>query len=486
MESKQGLKTTVLSNMMWKFGERIIAQTVAFVVSLVLARILLPSDYGVVAMLNVFIIIANTFATSGIGASLIQKKDADHLDFSSMFYVSIVFSAVLYLILFVAAPYIAEFYHQPLLCSVLRGLALKLPIASITCVQQAYVARHMIFKKFFWATLGGTIVSAVVGIGMAMNGFGAWALVAQQLTNAIIDMTILFLTVNWRPRWEFSFSRAKRLYSYGWKLLLSSLLHNVYVQLKQLFVGRVYTSADLAYMNRGEHFPGLIITNINASLDSVLFPAMSQKQNEPEQLKQVVRRSIKTSSFVIWPLMVGLAVIAEPLIRLLITDKWLPAVPFLRISCLVQAFLPIHTANLQAIKAKGRSDIFLKLEIAKKTFGIAAIIIAVRISVMAVAYAVLIQTIFAAVLNTYPNTKLLGYKYHEQIRDLLPSMSLAAVTGVLVYFMNYIPVPDLLKMIMQVIVGGVVYIGLALMFRIDSIAYILDTVKPYFEKIKRK
>lgn len=301
-----------------------------------------------------FIVIADT------------EKNADELDFSSMFYFSIAFSLVIYGIVYFAAPYIGKFYNSTELILVLRIMALQIIIAAIKNVQGAYVSRHMKFKKFFFSTLGGTLFSGAIGIIMALKGAGVWALVVQYLSNSIIDTTILFFTVKWKPKLMFSLSRVKTLYSYGWKLLGASLLDTTYNQLRALIIGKLYSSADLAYYNRGRNFPMLITNNINASIDSVLFPAISSQQDERAQLKEMVRRSIKTSSYILWPMLIGLATGGDTLIRLLLTDKWVECVPFLQIACVSYMFMPIHTANLQAIKATGRSGLFFKMQIKKK------------------------------------------------------------------------------------------------------------------------
>ena len=383
----------VFSNFIWRFAERCGAQGVTFVVSIVLARLLDPSVYGTVALVTVFTTIMQVFVDSGMGSALIQKKDADDLDFSSVFYFNIMMCSVLYLIMFVAAPFIAAFYKTPELTPVVRVLSLILIISGVKNVQQAYVSKNMLFKKFFFSTLGGTIGAAIVGITMAYLGFGVWALVAQMLFNTAVDTTILWITVKWRPKKMFSLQRLKGLFSYGWKLLVSSLIDTVYNDLRQLIIGKIYSKSDLAQYNQGKKFPALIVTNINTSIDSVLLPTMSKAQDSANTVKNMTRRAIKTSTYLMMPFMVGLAVCAEPLVRLIITEKWLPCVPFLRIFCFTYAFYPIHTANLNAIKAMGRSDLFLKLEIVKKIVGLAAILSTMWISVMAMAYSLLFTSV---------------------------------------------------------------------------------------------
>ena len=353
-------------NFIWRFAERCGAQLVSFLVSVVLARILAPEDYGTIALVTVFTAILQVFVDSGLGTALIQKKDADDLDFSSVFYFNFAMCLLLYAGMFIAAPYIAIFYEDMTLTPVIRVLSLTIVISGVKGIQQAYVSRNMLFKRFFFSTIGGTVFSAFLGIGLAYAGYGVWALVAQQLSNTIIDTLILWITVKWRPQKEFSWKRLRTLFSYGWKLLASSLLDTVYNNLRNLIIGKMYSSADLAYYNQGDKFPKIIVTNINTSIDSVLLPTMSNEQDDRKRIKSMTRRAIKTSTYVMAPLMMGLAFCAESIVKIVLTDKWMPCVPFLRLFCISYMFWPVHTANLNAIKAMGRSDWFLKLEIVKK------------------------------------------------------------------------------------------------------------------------
>ena len=355
-----------IQNFIWRFLERCGAQGVTFIVSIVLARLLDPSLYGTIALVTVFTTIMQVFVDSGMGNALIQKKDADDLDFSSVFWFNLCMCIILYILMYISAPLIAAFYKTPELTPIVRVLSLILIISGVKNVQQAYVSRNMLFKRFFFSTLGGTIGAAIVGITMACYGFGVWALVAQMLFNATVDTIILWITVKWRPKKQFSIKRLKQLFSFGWKLLLSSLLDTIYNDLRQLIIGKIYSKDDLAQYNQGKKFPQLIVTNINTSIDSVLLPTMSKAQDNPQVVKSMTSRAIKISTYIMMPFMVGIAVCAEPLVRFVLTDKWLPCILFLRIFCITFAFYPIHTANLNAIKAMGRSDLFLILEIIKK------------------------------------------------------------------------------------------------------------------------
>ncbi len=476
----------IFSNLIWRFLERSGAQFVSFIVSLVLARILMPEDYGTIALITVFTTILQVFVDSGLGNALIQKKDADDLDFSTVFFANIVFCTVLYALMFVAAPAISRFYGDMFMVSYIRVLSLTVLISGIKNVQQAYVSRHMMFKKFFFSTLGGTVLAGIIGIVMALNKMGVWALVAQQVINMTIDTIILWITVKWKPHLKFSFSRMKGLFSFGWKLLVSSLIDSIYNDLRQLIIGKMYSSADLAYYNKAKQFPNLIVTNINTSIDSVLLPAMSNVQDNKEHVKSMTRRSIKTSIYVMAPLMMGMAFAAKPIISLLLTDKWLLCVPFVRIFCITYMFYPIHTANLNAMKAMGRSDLFLKLEIIKKVFGLVLLLSTMWFGIMAMAYSLLVSSLFGQIINSWPNRKLLNYGYLEQLKDILPGIGLAVVMGSCIYFVGLFPLPIILILIIQVVSGALIYITLSAALHLESFEYLLKILKNNFKKIIKK
>lgn len=476
----------VMSNFIWRLAERFGAQGVAFVVSIVLARLLAPEAYGTIALVTVFIQILNVFIDSGFGNALIQKKDADDLDFSTVFYFNIAICVLLYLGMFLAAPLIAKFYNDASLISVVRVLSLTLVISGVKNVQQAYVSRTMQFRRFFFATLGGTIGAAVIGIAMAYFGFGVWALVAQQIFNATVDTLILWITVRWRPKWMFSWQRLKGLFSFGWKLLASSLLDTVYNDLRQLIIGKMYTKTDLAQYNRGKQLPDLLVNNIDTSINSVLLPAMSQVQDNPERVKNMTRRAMKTSTYVIAPVMMGLAFTAESVIHLVLTEKWLPCVPFLRIFCITYMFYPVNTTNLNAIKAMGRSDLFLKLETIKKVIGLIVLLGTMWFGVMAMAYSLLFTSITSQIINSWPNKKLLDYSYPEQIRDILPGILLAVFMGCCVYPVKWIGFSDLLTLFIQVVMGACIYIGGSALLKLEGFRYLWEQLKPVWRKIGKK
>ena len=482
MEKKTGEGTLI--GLLWRFAERTGTQGVQFIVSIVLARLLAPEDYGTISLVTVFTTILQVFVDSGLGTALIQKKDADDLDFSSVFYFNFVVCLVLYAGMFVAAPYIAIFYNDPTLTPVVRALCLTVVVAGVRGIQQSYVSRHLMFKRFFFATLGGTIASALIGVAMAYMGYGVWALVAQQLSNVAVGTVILWVTVKWRPKLMFSWQRLNGLLSFGWKLLASALLDTVYMNLRNLIIGKMYSSADLAYYNQGDKFPKVIVTNINTSIDSVLLPTMSNVQEDHARVKSMTRRSIKTSTYIMAPLMMGLAFCAEPIVRLVLTDKWLPCVPYLQIFCITYMFYPIHTANLNAIKAMGRSDLFLKLEVAKKTIGMILLVSTMWFGVMAMACSLLFSTVTSMIINSWPNKKLLNYSFREQIQDILPAILIALLMGAAVYAISLFRLPDIAIIFIQIPLGAMLYIVFSIMFKLEEWDYLKRLMLNFVAKAK--
>lgn len=480
------MNNRIISNFIWRFAERVGAQLVAFIVSIVLARILDPQAYGTVALITVITTILQVFVDSGLGNALIQKKDADNLDFSTLFFTNLIFCSFIYVCLFLASPHIAVFYKDAALTPYIRVLGLTVLISGIKNVQQAYVSRHMLFKKFFYSTLGGTILAGVIGVTMALQGAGVWVLIVQQVINLAVDTTILWITVKWRPELQFSFERLKGLFNFGWKLLVSSLIDTVYTNVRQLIIGRIYSSTDLAQYNRGRQFPNLIVQNVNTSIDSVLLPAMSNEQDDKERVKSMTRRSIKVSTYIMAPLMVGLACVGEPLVRFILTEKWLPSVFFMRIFCITFMFYPIHTANLNAIKAMGRSDLFLKLEVIKKCVGMVALFTTMWISVEAMAYSLLATTIINQIVNSWPNKKLLEYGYIQQILDIIPGIFLAIFMGVCIYPIQWFDMPDFMKLALQCVAGVLIYVTGSVVFKLDSFNYLWNIIKSYINRKKEQ
>ena len=474
----------VITNFLWRFLERVGAQGVEFVVSIVLARLLAPELFGQIALIMVFTSILSVFIDSGFGSALIQKKDADDLDFSTVFWFNLSMCLVIYGLMFLAAPGIARFYKMPDLVAPIRVISLTLVVSGVKNVQMSYVSRTLQFKRFFFATLGGTLGAAVLGIWLAYRGYGIWALVAQYLFNNTVDTIILWLTVKWRPKLMFSLDRLKIMFNFGWKLLASSLLDTVYTRLRALVIGKMYTASSLAFYEKGASFPRTIVTNIDSSISSVLFPVMSAAQEDRLTVRNMTRRAILTSSYIMWPMMMGLAACAEPLVRLLLTDKWLPCVPFLRIFCIVYAFRPIHTANLNAVRAMGRSDIFLKLEIWKKVVGLTLMLISMWFGVLAMAYSMLVGSVASQLINASPNKKLLEYSYRQQLMDILPSLALSAVMFFAVWSVQLLKLGVVPTLLLQIPLGVVIYLSGSALFKMEGFNYVLQIARKFLNRNK--
>lgn len=477
------LKKQTITGAFWKLGERAGTQIMSFVVSILLARRLLPEDFAIIALVIVFMTICDKITISGFATALIQKKDADNLDFSTVFFFSIVVSLILYLVLFFSAPYIASFYSKfnyELLIWVIRIMGLRLMVIAVNSVQHAYVSRTMQFRRFFWSTSISTLIAGTLGVCMAYSGCGVWALVTQFLAGSILEASILWFTVRWRPNFTFSWHRLKSLFSYGWKLFVASLIKILYNDLRSLIIGKVYTPNDLAFYNRGQSFPQLADSNISGTIDAVLFPAISKKQNSKDEMLSMLRRAIRTSSFIIMPILATLAIVSASLIEILLTSIWLPSVIYMQILCFAYFFSPIELENLQAIKAIGRSDVVLKLEIIKKTVGLTILIISIPFGVNIIAVGMVISSLFSAIVNAIPNKKFLGYSIKMQFKDVMPQLFLSTLIFIIMtlFFPSHI-FSKWTNLILQTSICAIFYLAAAKLLKLDSLQYIVKTVKSF-------
>ncbi len=468
--TEKEMNNKVVKGLFWKLLENGGAQAVQFVVAILLARLLTPAEYGVVGIIMIFITIANVFVQSGFSTALVQKKNADASDFSSVCYFELVLSVVLYGALYVAAPYIADFYAIAELKEIVRVLAVVLFPGAVISVQTAYVSRKLEFKGLFLSTLAASLISGAVSIGMAMAGYGVWAMVGQQIIYYFALMTVLFFTVSWKPAKAFSFEKLRSLFAFGWKLLCASLLDTVFNNLYGLLIGKIYNEELLGSYNRGEQFPKLIATNLGAAIQAVLLPAFSAKQDHMQEVKKMVRKAIQMSSFVVLPMLLGLFAVADTLVLVLLGEQWLVCVPFLRITCITYCFWPIHITNLQAINAVGRSDIFLKLEVVKKGLSVVALLIGMQFDVYVMVSIKAFQDFLCTFVNAAPNKKLLGYSIFDQWKDVMPpavlSIIMCAVVMAAGSWLAFLPL--VVRLLAQILIGVVVYAALAAMCRLES------------------
>lgn len=458
----------------WSYGERFLAQFVSFIVSIVLSRLITPEEFGLVSLVMIFIGICNVFVTNGLGTGLIQKKNADEIDFSTVFWMSLVLSIIIYIILFIIAPYLEYYLRYSKINKIIRILGIRIIIASVNTIQHAYVSRNMIFKKFFFSTLFGTIISAFIGIILAINGFGVWALVIQYLTNTTIDTLFLAMTINWHPKLMFKVERVKYFFEFGWKVLVASLIENLYTNLRSFIISKRYSTSELAYYNKGTQFPLLIVSNINSSIITVLFPALSMKQDERENMRIMVKKSVELSSFLLSPLLIGMIIVAKSLVLIILTEKWIKCIPYIYIFSFAYLFMPIHAINAQAIKATGHSEISLKIEIIKKIIGISIIILTIIYynTPKALAVSFLLYSIIALIINSWPGKELYNYKCIEQIKDVFKPLILSCIMGCIIFQFSFFINNKVLLIFVQVISGLIIYYILSKVFRIPGMLYI--------------
>lgn len=471
------IKRKTASGFAYKFAERAGAQGINFLVQILLARILMPEEYGVIALVTVFITICDVFVTYGFGNSLVVNKDSDSIDFSTCFYFGLCLAVVIYAIIFFGAPLIADFYNKQQLIPIVRVMGLRLPIAAANSVQHAYVQKHMWFKKFFYATLIGTVVSGIVAVIMAYAGFGVWALVEQYLGNVLIDTVCLWIIVGWRPTREFSLERLKKIYNYGWKILAVGLIDTLYGQLRNLIIGKKYSSEDLAYYNKGYHFPSFGMRLIEPTVNTVLFPALSQSKDNQKQMMDITRKVMMASTFIISPIMVGLAVIAKPLVIVLLTEKWLPCVIYLQIGCLANLFRPNQFINNCVVRASGNSALLLKLDILKKAIGLVILLISMNYGVFWIAFSLVFVYFISMVINIAPNRSILNYGYMAQAKDFIKNLIPAFIMGACVYPISFLGLKPIITLVFQIIAGVIVYWGIAVVTKNESYRTTLNFAK---------
>ncbi|MBQ5810622.1 MAG: lipopolysaccharide biosynthesis protein [Clostridia bacterium] len=478
-ENSANLKSKAFGGAFWSFSERVGAQLVSMVVTIVLARLLMPDDYAVVGIVTIFFTVANVLISGGLNTALIQKKDSTPIDFSTILITSLGVSLFIYLLLFFTSPLIADIYGIALLVPVIRVMGVVLIINAYKSILTAYIANTMQFKKMFTATISATLVSAAVGIAMAAAGCGVWALVAQQMINAAVGTAALFISTKFRVPFIFSKKSFKELFGYGWKIFVSSLISVIYDEINPLIVGLKFTAADLSFYTKGKSFPSMLNTTIGSTLSTVLFPVMSKVQDDKESLLAITRRYIQVASYLVFPLMCGFFAVSESFVALLLTEKWMPAVPFIQIFCISYMFDVINVGNLQTIKAIGRSDISLIMEIAKKSSYFAVILAFVFFSpspqVLAVSSIVCVMV--ALIINTIPNRKLIGYRLRYQLADILPNFMIAVAMGAAVWAMNALPISPLALLPMQIVAGAAIYVALSLATANKNFQYLCATLK---------
>ncbi|MEG2599478.1 MAG: lipopolysaccharide biosynthesis protein [Muribaculaceae bacterium] len=454
----ENLKQKTVNGILWSSIERFSGQGVSFVLGLVIARLLSPSDYGILAMLAIFIAISQTFVDSGFSTALVRKIDRTEADNSTVFYFNIAVGVVAYGILFFTAPLIANFYDTPLLTKITRVVATTLIINSFCVVQQALLTSKIDFKTQAQISLISAIVSGLVGIALAYYGFGVWALVAQAVSASILRMALLWILSTWKPKAPFSTQSFKESFSYGSKLLASGLLDTIYNNVYTIVIGKLFSAASLGLYSRANQFAQFPSSNITGIIQRVTFPVLCVMQNEDERLRGNYRKIIRMSGFIVFPLMIGLAVVAQPLIELLLTEKWIGAVIFLQIICFSMMWYPIHAINLNLLQVKGRSDLFLRLEVIKKIIGITVLCITIPMGLIAMCYGTIATSLICLIVNTYYTRKLIQVGFIKQMRDLTPSLIKSLIMGALVWASMLLFDSSVAKLSIGLLVGGASYL----------------------------
>lgn len=474
---KESLKKKTVNGVIWSAIDRFSTQGIQFVFSILIARLLMPSDYGVIAMLGIFLAVSNTFIDSGFGTALVQKANRTETDFSTVFYFNIVVAIIFYALLWLASPYIASFYNIPMLKDVTRVVALTLVFSALGGIQNAKLSIAINFKTRAIISLISALSTGFMGLYLAYRGYGAWALVFQMVFSSLLNTILLWCFVRWMPSLVFSWQSFRQLFSFGSKLLASALLDTIYNNVYTLVIGKVYSSSSLGLYSRASGLAQYPSSNITGVLQSVTFPVLCSIQNDEERLADAYKRFIRMSAFVVFPLMIGLASVAEPFIRVVLTDKWEGAIYLLQIVCFSMMWYPIHAINLNILQVKGRSDYFLKLEIIKKIQGVCILCITVPISIVAMCYGSIVSSLLSLVWNTYYTKRLIGYGFLSQIKDLLPIIIHSLLMGGIVLLVTHFIEVMWIKLFAGILAGGIYYILGAYIMHFDELKEVLAIIK---------
>ena len=473
------LKSMTIRSLFWKLFEQGGASVVTLAVQVVMARLLAPSEFGVLAIMLVFVNVGNVIVQSGLNTAIIQAPDATEEDYSTVFWMSLGVSCALYAALFLLSPAIAAFYAIPHAVAPLRVLLLVLVVNSYNSIQEAIVARGLDFKKTFRATVSAGLLSGGLGVLVALMGGGLWSLVVQQLSQQACKCAVLALQVPWKPRAVFHPQRALRFFRFGWKLLASGILEQAYQGLSDLLIGKVFTTSQLGFVSQGKKYPSALGTLLDGAIQPVMLSATSRVQDDRAMVKRLARRALKTSTFLVAPCMVLFAVVAEPLVRILLGEAWVPCVPFLQMYCIVYAMLPIQSTNLQVLNGMGRSDLFLRLEVVKKIMGVSIILFTTFVlrDLHAIVGGYIVSAVASTFINASPNREVIGYRYAEQVRDILPAFGLAALAAAAAWPLSLLGLPDAAQIALQALVMLVAFCVAARVLRVEEFEYLLSTAR---------
>lgn len=467
---------SVSSSMIYKTLERYVVMAFQLIVQVVIARILEPNDYGLVAMMMVFIAVANVFIQNGFNMAIVQKKEADTIDFSTALIINLTIGVVLYIVLLVFTPTISTFYNQPDISVCMPVMSLLLIVGSINAIQIAIANRKMQFKSLFKCNVIASFSSGIIGVLAALLGFGVWALIIQQLLNSVVLSIMLYFQQHWIPSWSYDKTRAGELFSFGWKLLAAGLINELYNELNSLVIGKRYTSSDLAFYTKGSQFPKYVTTGVDTSISSVMFSAFSKNQNDRKALHDQIKKSVVVNSYIVIPLLTYLAIVSFPITQLLLTDKWLPMVPFMQICCLTFALHPLATTQTQAIAAVGRSDVRLKIEFIKKGIGIGLLIMMMHMGPIGIAISAAITSVISVVIGAIAVKSTTGYPLRRVVTDILPILCASIFMALPLYFIGKLDILPLFLVILEFIVGAIIYFVLSALFNLYGYNYIKEFI----------
>lgn len=472
-------KQSVVASLAYKFVERLAVKGIGLVVQIILARLLAPEAFGQVAVMMVFINLSQNFIQSGFNTALVQNKDVTEIDYSTVYYITTGIALLCNIIIFFAAPFIGGFYEAPELVLPLRVFALVLFLGAFNSVQVARLQKEMRFKETMMCNLIATIISGIAGVLCAYAGLGIWALIIYNGSNVLVSAVCMAIAVKWKPQFVFSIARAKILFDFGWKMLISSFLCSLYYDMRSLIIGKRFSTADLAYYDRGQQFPVIISNTLDNAIQAVMFPALARVQDNLTKLRESLRKTIGMGVLIITPMMVGLAVVAKPLIVLLLTDKWLPAVPYMQFLCIAEISIPVISSNLIAIKAMGKSGSYMKLEIIRRIMMVVVLISAVIFfdSVLAIATSTVVIAILDTIIIMAFMNKLMDYGIAAQLKDIWRPILSSLVMGVVVYLVGMISMPTILLLAVQVFVGILAYMGASLVLNRSMVKAMLGMVR---------
>lgn len=477
----KSLKGRVLAGTAWSFFQKISTQLMSLVISVILARILTPDDYGIVAMITVFTNIALVFITTGFSSAVVQKKDLTDTDISTMFYSGMGLSLVLYAILFFAAPYIADMYKEPMLTDMIRVEGIIVILGATYSVQQALISRNLQYKKNFFIGAICVVIQGVSGISFALNGFGPWSLVYSTIIHYVVHALLMWCVVKWKPKLVFSVQSFKSMFGFSTKMLAAGLLNAIFNNIRSLIIGIQYSSADLAYYNKGYQYPTLIMNQVDGTINTVLFSSLSKYQDDWNQGLLVLRRAMKTSLYICAPLMAGMCAVADPMIRILLTDKWEGSIVYVRLVAIICIFWPL-SAQRNALNARGKSGVALIMNIIGKTVTIICLLATFRHSVQLMISSSIFASCICLVINACFYRKHLGYRFQDQLADILPPLLLSTAMGFLTYSVMFLNLSSALTLLIQIPLGILIYVAGSMLFRVESFFYILSFVKGIFKK----